>query len=188
MKQYRRFGAQVGSILRSDKLYDRLCVLSSSRLRPLLVCSLPLWRCALLGCRWGNGSHWGNTGINGTVCKRWALAALTDCPGDQWDLQAPNKRVSNFRLLFYVKKGKMRLEISLLSTVQRDVWFCTKSKDNCIFYIKSDINIQGYSRTIIKYSFEVFKLTGVILHYECFYFWYFHVILLSIFKVTLSIF
>ncbi len=65
VRQYRRFGAQVSSILRSDKLYDRLCVLSSSRLRPLLVCSLPLWRCALLGWRWGHSSLWENTGING---------------------------------------------------------------------------------------------------------------------------
>lgn len=69
VRQYRRFGAQVSSIPRSDKLYDRLCVLSSSRLRPLLVCSLPLWRCALLGWRWGNSSLWGDTGINGTAKK-----------------------------------------------------------------------------------------------------------------------
>lgn len=41
VRQYQRFGAQVSSILRSDKLYDRLCVLSPSRLRPLLLCSPP---------------------------------------------------------------------------------------------------------------------------------------------------
>lgn len=67
VRNYRRFGAQVSSIHRSDKLYDRLCVLSPRRLRPLLQRRPPLWRCAL-GWRWGRGSLWGKHG--GTVRQR----------------------------------------------------------------------------------------------------------------------